>query len=87
MTELAKQWPGKLSRVDAIRLIDKATDHDDPYWENVVDDHYDERTDTMPTIYHLFAALGVTEAEYREAIGADGEIDWPQAHGEKADKS
>lgn len=72
------RWPGKLLRIDAIRLIDRATDNDDPYWEHITADHYDERTDTMPTIFDVLAALGVTEAEYRDATGADGQIDWPK---------
>jgi hypothetical protein len=76
---IMQKWPGTLSRIDAIRLIERVTDNDDPYWERVVEDHYDEKTDSMPSIFHVLAALGVTEGEYREASGADGEIDWPTA--------
>jgi|GEM_PF-3906359 len=71
------KWTGKLTRIQAIRLIDSATDRDDPFWEGIVEDFYDEATDTMPSICDVFAALGVSEVEYREASGADGEIDWP----------
>lgn len=70
------EWPGKLTREDAIQLIDRVTDQDDPYWSNLVDDHYDEDTDTMPTIFHVFAALGVTEEEYKAVTGADN-VKWP----------
>lgn len=76
-------WPGNLSRRDAIKIIDDATDKDDPYWEYVVEDHYDEQTDTMPSIYHVFAALGITESEYREATETQkANIPWPQQEGE-----
>ena len=56
------KWPGKLTREDAIRILDRTTDQDDPYWENVVEDYYDETTDTLPTIYDLFEALGISTA-------------------------
>lgn len=69
-------WKGKLTRIQAIRILDDATDKDDPFWEGVVQDFYDERADTLPSIMDVFAALGVTEAEYREASGADN-VDWP----------
>lgn len=75
---IMKTWPGKLSKIDAIRLIDSTTDKDDPYWEHLVEDHYDERTDSMPSIFHVLAALGVTEEEYRQATGADGIVGWPR---------
>jgi len=70
-------WKGTLTKKQAIRLIDEVTAQDDPYWENVVENYYDEETDTMPSICHVFAALGVTEAEYRDATGVDGDINWP----------
>lgn len=75
---IMKPWPGKLSKIEAIRLIEHATDRDDPYWEHLVQDHYDEKTDSMPSIFHVLAALGVTEDEYRKATGADGIIGWPR---------
>lgn len=68
----------KLSRIDAIRIIDRATDKDDPFWEHVVANWYDEKTDTMPSIYDVLIALGVTEAEYREASRASGNVHWPK---------
>lgn len=67
----------KLSRIEAIKIIDRVTDRDDPYWEGIVQDYYDEDKDDLPSIYDVFAALGITESEYRQASGADGEIDWP----------
>lgn len=75
MTEQPK-WSGKLTRKQAIALIDKITDQDDPYWGDIVEEYYDEETDTMPSVYHVFAALGVTEEEYREVSGADN-LNWP----------
>lgn len=71
-------WTGKLTRIEAIKILNRATDNDDPYWEHLVDAHYDEATDTMPSLYDVFVALGVTEAEYREASGADN-VSWPKS--------
>ena len=70
------EWPGKLTRKQAIVLIEKIIDQNVPYWEDHVEDYYDEETDTMPSIYHLFAALGVTKEEYKEATGYQN-VDWP----------
>jgi|GEM_PF-2514387 len=69
-------WTGSITRSQAIKILDRATDKDDPHWEFVVEDFYDEASDTMPTIFHVFAAIGVTEEEYRKATGAEN-IDWP----------
>ena len=74
---VTKSWAGKLTRVEAVRILDSATDKDDPFWEYVVEDYYDEKADNMPTIMDVLAALGVTETEYREASGADN-VDWPK---------
>ena len=74
-----QSWPYKLTRLQAVSLVDRASDRDDPYWSNVVEDHYDEATDTMPSIYDLFAALGVSENEYKEATGAQN-VDWPKGY-------
>ena len=74
-------WQGKLTREQAIKIIDNATDKDDPYWDWVVEDYYDEATDTMPTIYHVLAALGITKHEYMKATGAKN-VNWPQQGGE-----
>lgn len=76
MTEQNK-WSGQLTRQDSIKIIASATNHDDPYWENLVDKHYDETSDTMPSIFHVFAALGITVDEYKEATGAQN-VDWPE---------
>lgn len=75
---VTEPWKGKLTRIEAVRILDHATDKDDPFWESVVEDHYDEKADNMPTIMDVLAALGVTEAEYREASGADN-VDWPKS--------
>ena len=58
-----------LTREQAIRLIVKATDHDDPYWENLVEEFYDEETDSMPSIYDVLAPVGITEDEIKKAEG------------------
>lgn len=74
---------GELSRLDAIRIIDRATDHDDPYWDNVVEDWYDEETDSWPSLQHVFSALGVTEQEYVEATRCDN-ANWPNERSDDA---
>lgn len=71
-----KDWPHTMTRMQAITLIDSATSRDDPYWENATEDYYDEETDTMPSIMHVFAALGVTEDEYKAATGTQN-VKWP----------
>lgn len=73
---VVKPWAGQLSRIEAVRIIDRATDKDDPFWEHVVEDHYNEKEDNLPTIMDVLASLGVTEAEYKEASGADS-VEWP----------
>lgn len=75
-SSIENEWPGKLSRLDAIKIIEAITDKDDPAWEWAVEDWYDEETDTMPTIYEVLSALGVSEAEYKEATGAKN-TRWP----------
>lgn len=62
------EWPGKLTKAQAIRLIDRLTDQDDPYWQWAVEDYYDEGSDSFPTIQHVFDALGITEQEYKDAL-------------------
>ena len=70
-------WPGNFTKIEAIKLIDSIVDQDDPYWENIVEDYYHEDTDTLPSIYHVLKALGVTEQEYKKATGADN-VNWPK---------
>ncbi|MEN8171378.1 MAG: hypothetical protein ABFS03_00710 [Chloroflexota bacterium] len=76
LTDELKGWKGSLTKNQAIKLIERATDKDDPYWEYLVEEFYDELTDTMPSIYHVFLALGVTEKEYKNATGAEN-VNWP----------
>lgn len=70
-------WPGRLTRAEAIKILDDATDKDDPFWERAVEAHYDERTETIPTIFDVFHALGVTEQEYRDTLPSGANIKWP----------
>jgi len=57
----------KITREDSIKLFCRATDKDDPNWENLVDDFYDKESDTMPTIYEMLAPLGITKEEINKA--------------------
>ncbi|MFI0474654.1 hypothetical protein ACGLWX_18240 [Halomonas sp. HMF6819] len=70
------EWPGQLTRLQAIGLLDATTDREAPYWENIAEEFYDEETDTMPSVMHLFAALGITKEEYKAATGAQN-VNWP----------
>jgi hypothetical protein len=57
----------KISRKEAIKIFCQATNKDDPYWDNLVEEHYDEKKDDWPTIYDVLEPLGVTRAEIDEA--------------------
>tara|TARA_B100000424_G_scaffold267382_1_gene260091 strand:+ start:2067 stop:2318 length:252 start_codon:yes stop_codon:yes gene_type:complete len=70
------EWKGRLTRKEAIRIIESVTDQGDPFWDDVVEDWYDEEEDTWPTIFHVMAALGVTESEYIDATGSQN-VNWP----------
>ena len=67
--ERPAKWAGKLTRKEAIAILHGMTDKDDPAWEWAVEDYYDEDADTMPSVYDVFAALGVTPQELDEAAG------------------
>ena len=67
----------KLSRVEAIRILWRATEVDDQAWQDATEDFYDEKNDDLPTIMDTLVALGVTKDEFCEAAGANGVIDWP----------
>jgi len=60
---------GKLSRKDAISILYATSCQDDPAWEWAVEDYYDEETDTMPSIWDVFAAIGVSKEELDAAMG------------------
>ena len=77
MSKQRKEYPHTLTRSQAIGLIDlMAYNMGDSGWDNLVEDLYDEDSDTEPSIYHVFAALGVTKEEYVAAIGAYN-VNWP----------
>ena len=58
-----------ITREQAIKIICKATDYSDPFWSDLVDAFYDEKTDTMPTIYDVLRPLGITKEEIDTADG------------------
>ena len=59
----------KISRKDAIQIIEKITNQEDPYWDDITEDWYDEEKDDWPTIEDVFEALGISKKEYYEAAG------------------
>ena len=70
----------KLTREDAIKILVRVTGQDDPYWENITDEFYDEATDTMPTFDDVLTALGVSILEIRAAEGLKydmNSVQWP----------
>lgn len=58
----------KISRAIAIKIIERITDKDDPYWDNITDPWYDEENDDWPTLCDVLEALGISEEEYEEAM-------------------
>lgn len=64
----------KPTRQQAIKIIEKATDvggYDD-WWMDLMEDIglYDEKTDTAPSLFDVFEALGVSKDEAEQAIKA-----------------
>jgi len=66
----------QISKIDAIKILDAATDEDNDHWEHATEEYYDEETDECPTIFDVLIALGVTKEEYIEAAGHSN-IFWP----------
>jgi len=64
----------KLTREEALKIIEKATDQDDGAWENATEEYFNEETGEMPTIYDVLAPLGVSMAEYDAASTGDKSI-------------
>ena len=58
-----------LTRSQAIKILCQVTDRDDPYWEMLVIDFYDEKDDSIPSLYDVLNAIGVTDEEYAEGEG------------------
>ncbi|WP_445364911.1 hypothetical protein ACJJJB_00120 (plasmid) [Microbulbifer sp. ANSA001] len=69
-------WVGELSRLQAIKILNSATARGYVDWDGLVEDFYDEESDTWPTIYHVFLAIGVSEKEYKAATG-EKNPNWP----------
>ncbi len=62
----------KPTRKQAIKIIERATDHGgfDDWWGDLMDDFglYNEKADTMPSLFDVLEAIGVSRAEADEAI-------------------
>ncbi|MCK5615862.1 hypothetical protein KAR91_79090 [Candidatus Pacearchaeota archaeon] len=57
----------EITRKDAIKIIEKITYREDPYWEDIIEDWYEEN-DAWPTIIDVFEALGISKEEYEESV-------------------
>lgn len=60
---MTREW--NINREDAIKIIVSGLDSRNPYWENIVDEEYDEKNNKFirPTIYDVLKPLGVTKEE------------------------
>lgn len=67
------RWNGTLTRQAAIALLDSVTDQDDPYWENLVYDYYDEEIVDIPHVRRARCHGG----RIQEATGAQN-VNWPE---------
>jgi len=61
----------KINREDAIRVFDRATNKDDPFWEMMMEEFIEE-TDSddapLPSPEDVLEALGVAKDEYKKAV-------------------
>ena len=60
-----------ITREDAIRVFNDATDKEDPFWESLMEQFLEDSDDAdapLPSIGDVFIALGVSESEYRTAV-------------------
>ena len=61
----------EITREEALRLFFKAIDHDDPYWENLMQDFYDEESENFPSQWQVGKALGFSVEEMERACGVE----------------
>lgn len=59
----------KVTREQAIELLCRVTDQDDPYWEHLTGDFWDEETNDWPTLNDVLIAVGITQPEIDKAEG------------------
>ena len=60
-----------VSRQQAIKVFFQAVNNDDPCWDSLMEDFYDEETDSFPTQWEVGRALGFSNAEMEEAAGVE----------------
>ena len=62
----------KPTRKQALQIIKQATDRGgfDIWWVDLMERHglYDEATDTAPSLFDVFEALGISKEEAEEAL-------------------
>jgi len=61
----------KITREDAIRIFDRATDKDDPFWEMMMEEFIEESDDDdapLPSPEDVLEVLGVSGDEYEKAV-------------------
>lgn len=56
-----------LTREQALDVLCQLTDQDN-LWEMITEDLYDEETDSLPDMYDVLGALGVTRDEVDAAL-------------------
>mgnify|MGYP001141035741 CR=1 FL=1 len=68
----------KLTRKQAIKILDEVIDESDTGWEIITMDYEDDESDD-PNIsaYDVFLALGVSKKEYENATGNKATY-WPE---------
>ena len=52
----------ELTKIQAIQILDRATDLNNTGWEYATEDFLDEEKDELPTIMDAFSALGLRKA-------------------------
>lgn len=68
-SQVPRRWSERWD--EAIKLLMQATERDDPSWEGLVEDWYDEDTDTMPCVWDVLRTAGFSDDEIEKAAGLE----------------
>lgn len=61
----------RINREQALKVFFRAIDHEDPYWDSLLEEFYDEETDSFPSQWEVGAALGFSDEEMEKANGME----------------